>query len=772
MIRKSIVSLLMLCLVTAVMAVPARRQWMTVKQPDGTTIEVMPVGDEFSHYFITRDKVALLMDDDGGLYYANAVGFAMSSSGILAHEALFRDDKEKAIVTHQNDAEPLAVQARSAKKRSATTKVRKSDNFIGQKKGIIILAAFQNKEFSMPDDELVQFYDRMANEDGFSDNGAPGSVHNYFMDMSRGVFDLTFDVVGPVTLSYDYDYYGENDSQGNDKRPDEMIVEACQKAKEKYDINFSDYDWDKDGEVEEVFVLYAGYGEATATSMRTLIWPHMYWLRKTNRAFKLDGVKIDTYACSNELDGKSGTTKMGHGVFCHEFSHCMGLPDFYDTSYSGFYGMGDWDLLDHGSYNGPGYNGWCPAGYTSYERMVSGWLDFTELQPNDSIRGMKPLTDPEGKAYVIYNDAWKDEYYLLENRKKESWDAYLPDQGMLILHVDYDKEIFDQNTPNTKVTAADVRMYDDYTKTNDHQRMTMFHTVKSAYSGTYYDVYPLKNTIDSLTDSSKPAATLYNANTDGKKYMHKPIFDIKRDSNTGYMSFNFMPKPDPVEQTLELDTINEMTYGDEPYELPAETAEKQKIDWTVEFDSIAVVADGKLTIKGAGKTKVTAKQEGNDLYLPFERVFNVTINKANLLIYVADTIKQVGTENPEFEITYDSFVYGEDESVLTKQPTASTTADINSPEGEYVITVEGAEADNYEIEYREGTLTVVTELPAILGDINGDRKVNTTDITALYNVIFGNDTTTDRDVCDLNGDGEVNTTDVTVLYNIIFGTAK
>jgi len=174
--------------------------------------------------------------------------------------------------------------------------------------------------------------------------------------------------------------------------------------------------------------------------------------------------------------------------------------------------------------------------------MMCGWLEPIELAEEDvDVENLKALSDG-GESYIIYNKAHPDEYYMLENRQKTGWDAQLPARGLMITHVDFDKDIWFDNTPNTKVTNADRRTY-GYSKTNDHQRCTIFHADDnddSKYwnsSMGYYtrqtltgDLYPYR-TNDSLTNESAPAATLYNANTDGSKLMNRRVLSITQNTD-------------------------------------------------------------------------------------------------------------------------------------------------------------------------------------------------------------------------------------------------
>lgn len=568
-------------------AIPAKKNWKMVSQSDGTTIRVSQAGDEHLHYYITEDNVPLYKAADNRYCYLTIENGKLYNSGVLAHESAARSAKELQVMNTIHDLAPIARQM-AAKKRSAAKRCVRPDRlpskddisvFKGSKKALVILAAFSDKSFSKGDDAIVKFYDEVLNQEGYSQNGAAGSVHDYFKDMSRGEFDLTFDIVGPVKVSKSATYYGgPSPIMGGADHIGEFITEAIKKADEKCDIDWKKYDWDDDGEVEQVFVLYAGYGQATGGPTGT-IWPNAWTLDEAlqnndgNGGFSIDGVFINQYACSNELYLDSGTVPMGLGVFCHEFSHCMGLPDMYDTNYGSTPTMGDWDLLVGGSYNGPQGIGWCPAGWTSYERAYAGWLELTELKAGDIIKGMTSLEEADGKAYVIYNDNHKDEYYLLENHKGMGWDKYTPENGLLIIHVDYDKDLFDNNIVNSKGEFTPAEGYDRYF-TNDHPRMAPFSRVRSIQNDTYFYTYPMdapRGVVDSLTDTSKPAAELYNALADGSKLMGKPVYNIEKDDD-GNISFTFMTKEKETDAIQDIAMAEDATGDDTVYDITGKKA--------------------------------------------------------------------------------------------------------------------------------------------------------------------------------------------------------
>lgn len=485
----------LLCLVLSVWAVPAKRGvWCSLSLVDGTEVKAQLVGDEFLHYYVSEDGTKYVQDESTGLYH-----------------------KMTDEVTAQRRAAVRRAQAQGRQKRMLR-KAQASNVFQGTKKGLIILVQFTDSKFKSGHD--LALYERIANDENYSGNNFRGSIKDYFKAQSHGLFELDFDVAGICQLQHTYAYYGKN-SNDNDVRAGQMVAEACLWAHE-HGTDFSKYDWDGDGEVDQVFVLYAGHGEASYDKDPDTIWPHMHYLSASDyrKSLSLDGVTVDTYACSCELNGDGNLD--GIGTFCHEFSHCMGFPDLYDTSYAGWFGMGDFDLMCSGSYNGDSK---CPAGYSAYEKAECGWLtlkDMTNIEQETSIVGVQPMS-ADGDAYIIKNKGHEDEYYILENRQKTGWDSYLPASGLMITHVDYDADIWDWNMPNTSGKYEDAN---GNTKTNDHQRLTIFRAGKSTDEyGDASDLYPYGSN-NSLTKTSSPASTLYNTNSDGSKCMHVAITDI------------------------------------------------------------------------------------------------------------------------------------------------------------------------------------------------------------------------------------------------------
>ena len=475
----------------------------TIRLDNGTTVTARLVGDEFGHYWRSDDGRAFI-DRQGKDVYSLVDGKAIQAKALARR-------------TQTNQARTQRLAPRKAGQASQV------NTFIGKKKGIIILANFSALSFKEANDSVL--FDRIANEEGFSEGKFIGSMRDYFFDQSKGKFELDFDVVGPVKLSKNYSYYGANDTQGNDKHPAEMIGEACQLADSL--VDFKNYDWDGDGEVDQVLIVFAGKGEADGGASNT-VWPHEWGLSAAKYygdgpgALHLDGVKIDTYACVSELDGSTGRIA-GIGTMCHEFSHCLGFPDFYDTDYSGGQGMGYWDLMDSGSYNGSGY---VPAGYTSYERWVAGWKEPIELKADTTIVSMTSLQD-DGDSYIIYNDGFRNEYFLLENREPIGWDVELPGKGLLILQVDYNVQAWQMNTPND--TPSHQRMT-WIPADNKYQYITQLGTKYYTTSGMASDPFP-SGSVNAFSKWTTPEAKFYNKTANGTFYMDFSLRDIKRNSD-------------------------------------------------------------------------------------------------------------------------------------------------------------------------------------------------------------------------------------------------
>lgn len=502
-------------------AVPAKKGVKrTIKLADGTSVVAELKGDEFASYWQADDGKCYVQDVDSRT-------FKITDKAQVVNRGLAKRQKA-------NDAR-IKRFAKRGPKREITGAF---SHFTGTKKGLIILVNFKDVKFGRTHTRTM--FDNIANKKGFTNSlGFKGSVKDYFLAQSNGQFELDFDVVGPYTLSQNMAYYGAHTKDGDvDAKAGHMVLEACQMADK--DVNYKDYDWDGDGEVDQVFVIYAGFGEADGGSEDT-IWPHESMLSASTvgkRYETKDGVNVNTYACGNEntYDMLGRSRINGIGTICHEFSHCLGYPDLYDTNYAGNFGMGSFDLMCSGSYNGESF---CPPNYSAYEKWIAGWITPIVLDKPASVKGMQAQDVKYGQAFVVYNDNNKNEYYLIENRQQSVgiWDKLLPASGMMITHVDYDKNIWELNNVNTIVNYSNQYGPGYAYLDNDHQRLTIFHADNeegASANSQAGDLYPF-NGNNSLTDTSSPAATIYQ----GGSTMGKPITNITQNYD-GSIDFDFM----------------------------------------------------------------------------------------------------------------------------------------------------------------------------------------------------------------------------------------
>ena len=439
---KRIWGIVILCaVVMGAAAIPARPGWRTYTQPDGSSIDVQIVGDEYYHYIVNRDGQRIEMNQEG---WYEVVG------------------------NEPTPDEFAALRTQSKKMRSPRKTLGVTPNLAPR--GIVIMINFADKSFLPAHTQAV--VDSLCNAEDCKVNKI-GNVHfpsagQYFLDQSNGKYHPIFDVYGPVTLSHNMAYYGANDRQGNDLRVGVAVVEACKMVEDIAD--FTQYDSDHDGKVDFVYVMYAGESE-NATGIPSQIWPHSYSIDEefeyrdpyflevypTRADCMVDGKQINTYACSSELDDDELD---GIGTLCHEFSHVLGLPDFYDTNYSTNYQKeltpNNWDVMDRGSYNGKGH---CPPNYSPWEKFFFGWHNPINLGDKGRTLELKANGTDGYQAYQLnaigaqYTATTPGLCYYFENRQKTGWDRFLPAAGLVIWRVDYDELRWKNNTPNN--TAND-----------------------------------------------------------------------------------------------------------------------------------------------------------------------------------------------------------------------------------------------------------------------------------------------------------------------------
>lgn len=501
---------------SALYAIPAKKGLFPFTQADGSVIEVELIGDEFAHCYLSPDGYPLV-EKNGTLYYAGITADgAMEASDLRV--APIRSAADKAFladVDKSKIADALRYKAdRSLMRRGGNASgmmrapqgpgLDEGSDFpvTGSPRVLVILAEYSDVKMSVANPH--DYFSRMMMESGFSDYGGTGSAIDFFTENSNGQFTPQIDVYGPVTLPQNQSYYGANDYNGDDKNAAQMIVDACEAL--DAEIDFSLYDTNKDGYIDNVFVFYAGRGEANGGGANT-VWPHKWNVTYAgiNRSF--DGVVLDRYACSNEwMSGRPD----GVGTFIHEFSHVMGLPDLYSTNYSSAFTPGEWSVLDYGPYNNDGCT---PPLYSAFERYALGWIEPVVIDGPVTAE----LPSIGENICGIIKTSKENEYFLVENRQQVSWDKYIPGHGMLIWHIDYNASVWSRNAVNN---------------TSSHQYVDIEEAdnIKTEYTRAG-DAFPGTSNVTSFTDDTTPSMKTWSGSG-----LNLPITDIAETS--GLISFN------------------------------------------------------------------------------------------------------------------------------------------------------------------------------------------------------------------------------------------
>jgi len=423
------------------------------------------------------------------------------------------------------------------------TRAVSENPFIGDRHQLVVLAAFKDRAFEGDSAATMQKWQKILNQKDFNEASYVGSVHDYFYDQSYGKFNLTFDIQY-VQLNDSCSKYAS--TSFDDENSQFLVQDVVDKLLGR-SLNWSLYDWNVDGYVNQLLIIYAGKGMNDGGGNNS-IWPHQWWLSShiipgtqeycSPLTVTCEGkeYKVDTYCAVQEKGGEHNP----FGTICHEYSHCFGFPDFYNGGTCYVYG---WDLMDYGNYSGDGY---CPTGYSAHERMLLGWLTPTVLTDETNITDMPALSE-SNMAYVIRNDAYTDEFYMIENRQQQKWDTYLPNSGIVVFHIDYDADVWGTAYPNSSskqryiVIPANNKSFSHYTKYNYNTAMW---------------AYPY-NDNNQLTNTSSPAATLWNANTDDSYLMNKSITDMT--ITDGKASFKFSPTPTAIRE-IKYDSQTEDVY--------------------------------------------------------------------------------------------------------------------------------------------------------------------------------------------------------------------
>lgn len=475
----------------AASAAPACPGLLPYTQPDGSVIMIRIEGDEFARRYYDADNVRLAADADGALRRATAAEIAA-----------------------QDSEAQTAMRLRSAAMRGPGIKSSATFPHTGSPRAVVILVEFSDVKFTTPNPR--DYFSRMLNEEGFSDYGAAGSARDYYKSQSRGQFVPQFDVYGPVAMSYTR---AKNAATGNVP----TIVKDATSAVDSQ-VNFADYDNNGDGEIDNVYIIFAGVGGNYGGS--NSIWPHNSAVSSSLfSTTKRDGKTLKHYAIAGEMGSTAGRPA-GIGTFIHEFGHVLGLADHYTTNGDhNDYTPGFWDVMDWGCYLGDGNNGRCPCYFSAYQRMALDWESPAATLSASAASVELPAMADE-PFFVKIETGRANDYYLLENRMQKGFDAALYNSGMLIWHID--AGFADLATgPNNNINhmAVELALADNTAGANS----------------LYGDVWPGTSGNTTFDGSSQPPMFRWESSTSATRVNvnDRQVSNIARNASTGNVTFDF-----------------------------------------------------------------------------------------------------------------------------------------------------------------------------------------------------------------------------------------
>ena len=741
----------LLCLFSQ--ATPADPTPAQVRQPDGSTLTVVLHGDEFFNYLTTSDGYTVVKNEKGFYCYARLDGNRLVAGDCIAHDASRRTAADQAaLATLPTGLTSSEMKLNGNKMKNHRNNLLRGIGHGGHMdyskfRGLIILINYTDRNFYdyVPSNFTpLDFYEDMINGHDYQGFSLPagtkidcmGSVRDYYYDNSFQQFDPHFDILGPVDVPFAC-------TDAHQFNCDSIFFAALEALDP--DVDFSQYDTDEDGTADMVFFLVAGHGSDYSANNRDYLWPHM---RNFTESPVLDGVNFSLYACSTNMTGEENefyinyNNVSGIGPICHEFSHCLGLPDFYDTDSEGSGGISrqypmTWSIMASGFKNNNGRN---PAGYSLFERYALGFAQPSLIGGEGTIT--VPALEKSNTGYRM-NTANENEYFIIENRQRVKWDKNLPGPGMLIWHVDSTNvDVWENNLVNANP---------------NHNYYQLLRANFNGMSDSYNDPFPGVSGVTSITNSTEPNMRTW----DGKLSRYAFINITEADS---IITFDVVK--DNSKSSIE--DFERMPVGGSLYE---NNVAGVYANWN--FYNCAVVDTAQVS-----EGHVVAMKNGSYFYT------NANLNKipkvVRLTIYNPTSTGVYVT--PKYSVNNGSRWKGLDEYPYEYYVAAGSTAvaTITSlPTNQPIMlrfqtsgsSSEYCFIDDIEICYEN---TWEPEEPEFtLGDVNDDGVVNITDATMLINLVLNGDPlASEHPAADMNGDGEISISDITMLINQLLNQTR
>ena len=731
-------------------AVPADPTPATVHQPDGSTLTIVLHGDEFLNYLTTSDGYTVVKNKAGYYTYARLDGNQLVASNVIA-----RDDRTTA------DRAFLATMPKGLLSETMVQRGKKMLNHrndllrgIGHGghmdyskfRGLIILINYTDRKFVdyVPSNYTpIDFYEAMINSHDYQGYTLPygtkvdamGSVRDYYYDNSFQQFDPHFDILGPVEVPYAC-------TDAHQFKCDSIFFAALEALDP--DVDFSQYDTDEDGTADMVFFMVAGHGSDVTANNRDYLWPHM---KNFTDSPVLDGVNFRLYACSTNMTGEENeyyinyNNVAGIGTICHEFSHCLGLPDFYDTDGLGSGGTNSkhpmtWSVMASGFRSNNGRN---PAGYGLFERYALGFAQPVLL---DSVGTVTvPALEKSNTGYRL-NTANEGEFFIIENRQRIKWDKNLAGPGMLIWRVDSTNvDVWENNLVNSDPS---------------HMYYELLRAKFSGLSDSYNDPFPGVAKVTSISNITEPNMRTW----DGKMSKYAFVNIAEADS---IITFDMIID----NSKMSIENFEKMPVGETLNERNVPGVYANWNFYNCAVVDTAQVAEGHAVAMRNGSYFNTVENLNKIPMVVRFKIYNPTSTGVR---FTPQYSKNNGTSWRGLdEYPYDFYVAagGTVTASITSLPTnIPIMLRIKQSEGS---SSEYCYVDDIEICYEN---TWEPEIEIIPGDVDNNSLLNIQDVVELINYLLNGSDTINLDAADVNGDTKITITDVTELVGILLNSGN
>ena len=728
----------LMCLIAR--AVPADPTPARITQPDGSVLTIVLHGDEFLNYLTTADGYTVVKNKAGYYTYARLDGNSLVASNFIARDNRTAADNAYLAGVPKGLTSPAMVENGKKMLNNRNNLIRGIGHGghmdYSKFRGLIILVNYTDRSFDdyVPSNyNPIDFYEAMINSHDYQGFTLPfgtkidamGSVRDYYYDNSFQQFDPHFDILGPVDVPFAC-------TDAHQFNCDSIFFAALEALDP--DVDFSQYDTDEDGTADMVFFLVAGHGSDVPANDRDYLWPHM---KNFTNSPVLDGVNFRLYACSTNMTGEEDEYRInynnvaGIGTICHEFSHCLGLPDFYDADGEGSGGTNrnypmTWSVMASGFRSNNGRN---PAGYSLFERYALGFAQPTLIEGPDTIS--IPALEKTNMGYRM-NTANEGEYFIIENRQRIKWDKNLAGPGMLIWRVD----------------SSNVEVWEN-NLVNSNPERSYYELVRAKFSGvsdSYNDPFPGVSNVTSISNITQPNLCTW----DGKLSQYAFVNITQADSIITFEVIKDKSK-------ISIEDFEMMPVGATLYENDVQGVYAKWNFYNCAVVDTAQVGNGHVVAMKSGSYMYT-----NEFLNKIPSVVRIKIyNPTSSGVFITPQYyKQSGTRWQGLDSPYQFYAAAG----------ATTTAVIaNLPTNEPVklrLNASGSSEyffiDDIEICY-ENTWT-----PEIkLGDVNDDGFVNISDVTALIDYLLGDAIEINLAAADVNQMDGINISDVTALIDML-----